>query len=190
MSDLTVADDIVDTALQYAGRGWAVLPTFNKAPPRGFARGVWGATTDPATIIRWFERVYPGAEIGIACGPPVVVDIDTPMPELLALQSTTLSATTPRGSVHLYFEGEGIRNQVFDWGEIRSRGYLVIAPPAHGRRWLNNLPLAPLPEWLAIAKTKTPCVSSGSIPHWSEVIADHRKTVARWSWEETYALYA
>ena len=72
MSDLTVADDIVDTALQYAGRGWAVLPTFNKAPPRGFARGVWGATTDPATIIRWFERVYPGAEIGIACGPEPV----------------------------------------------------------------------------------------------------------------------
>lgn len=105
--------EIVDVALQYAGRGWRVLPTINKEPPRGFARGVHAATTDPATILGWFER-WPRADVAIACGPPVVVDIDDPsaVPELVALRDTTLCASTPRGSIHLYFEGGGFETRI------------------------------------------------------------------------------
>jgi Bifunctional DNA primase/polymerase, N-terminal len=185
---------VVETALQYAGRGWRVLPTFNKEPPRGFARGVWAATTNPTTIIQWWER-WPQAEIAIACGRPVVVDIDDPsaVPALMAPRDTTLSASTPRGSVHLYFEGDGIRNQNFAWGEVRSHGYYVVAPTAPRRKWLNNLPLAPLPEWLAKIDPKTnqpQMVTSLELPQWSEAIRNHHQSAPRWSREDTIGHFA
>ena len=113
---------MIETALQYAGRGWAVLPCKDKAPlVRG---GVHSATRDPATIGRWWCR-WPQAEIAIACGAPsgvVVIDIDVPaeVPELLDLQ--TLAASTPSGGRHLYFQHPGgtIRNDtgVFEGAEI------------------------------------------------------------------------
>ena len=119
----------LEAALQYAGRGWPVLPCRDKVPlVRG---GVHAATRDLATIERWWHT-WPQANVAIACGAPsgiVVIDIDAPsqVPELLNL--TTLCASTPSGGRHLYCRyGEGIRNQVLDWGEVRSTGLYVVIP--------------------------------------------------------------
>jgi bifunctional DNA primase/polymerase-like protein len=156
--------------------------------------GVHAATRDLATIERWWHT-WPQANVAIACGAPsgvVVIDIDAPsqVPELL--NPTTLCASTPSGGRHLYCRYvEGIRNRVFDWGEVRSTGLYVVAPPATGREWLNNSVIADVPENLAKivpeAPTVTSLVPSGS---WADAIADHRKTVARWSREESFALVA
>ena len=148
---------MIETALQYAGRGWPVLPCRDKVPlVRG---GVHAATRDRSTIERWWHS-WPQANVAVACGAPsgiVVVDIDAPsqVPELLDLQ--TLTASTPSGGRHLYFRyAEGIRNRVFDWGELRSDGLYVVAPPARGREWISHSVIADLPEHL---------VKIGSNPH-------------------------
>ena len=110
------------------------------------------------------------------------------MTELFNL--TTLCASTPSGGRHLYCRYvEGIRNRVFDWGEVRSTGLYVVAPPATGREWLNNSVIADVPEHLAKIVPEAPTVTS-SVPSgsWADAIADHRKTVARWSREESFAL--
>jgi hypothetical protein len=156
--------------------------------------GVHAATRDRPTIERWWHT-RPQANVAIACGAPsgvVVIDIDAPsrVPELLNL--TTLCARTPSGGRHLYCRYvEGIRNRVFDWGEVRSTGLYVVAPPATGREWLNNSLIADVPENLAKIVPEAPTVTS-LVPSrsWADAIADHRKTVARWSREESFALVA
>ena len=156
--------------------------------------GVHAPTRDLATIERWWHTL-PQANVAIACGAPsgvVVIDIDAPsqVPELL--NRTTLCASTPSGGRHLYCRHvEGMRNRVFGWGEVRSTGLYLVAPPATGREWLNNSVIADVPEYLAKivpeAPTVTSLLPSGS---WADAIADHRKTVARWSWEESFAFVA
>jgi hypothetical protein len=184
--------EALESALQYAGRNWFVLPSIDKASL--VSGGVHAATRDPATIERWW-RTWPQADVAIACGAPsgvVVIDIDAPsqVPELLNL--TTLCASTPSGGRHLYCRYvEGIRNRVFDWGEVRSTGLYVVAPPATGREWLNNSVIADVPENLAKIVPEAPTVTS-LVPSrsWADAIADHRKTIARWSREESFALVA
>jgi len=109
----------LEAALQYAGRGWPVLPCRDKVPlVRG---GVHAATRDLATIERWWHT-WPQANVAVTCGAP----------------------------------SEGIRNRVFDWGELRSDGLYVVAPPARGREWISHSVIADLPEHL---------VKIGSNPH-------------------------
>jgi hypothetical protein len=189
---------IIEAALQYAGRGWPVLPCRDKAPlVRG---GVHSASRDPATIAHWW-RTWPQAEIAIACGSRsgiAVIDIDAPaqVPELLNLQ--TLSASTPSGGRHLYCRYvEGIANRVFAWGELRATGLYVIAPPGQGREWLGNGLIAEIPEHLLKARThpETPMpqdttVTSLSPGTWADAIADHCKTAGRWSRQESFSLVA
>src|SRR5262249_23483152 len=58
--------EALESALQYAGRGWSVLPCRDKVPlVRG---GVHAATRDLATIEWWHTR--PQANVAIACGAP------------------------------------------------------------------------------------------------------------------------
>ncbi|MEV6984993.1 bifunctional DNA primase/polymerase [Sphaerisporangium sp. NPDC051017] len=72
--------DLTSYALASARRGWHVFPLAprDKVPPRGFDSWEDRATTDPATIRRWWTRAP--FNIGIACGPSrlVVLDLDTP----------------------------------------------------------------------------------------------------------------
>lgn len=80
-------------ALDYAARGWAVVPlhgisegrcTCGKPECRSAGKhprisgGCHAATTDPETIEQWW-RTYPDANIGIATGKVsglIVVDVD------------------------------------------------------------------------------------------------------------------
>jgi hypothetical protein len=181
--------EALESALQYAGRGWSVLPCKDKVPlVRG---GVHAATRDLATIERWWHT-WPQANVAIACGAPsgvVVIDIDSPaeVPELLDLQ--TLSASTPSGGRHLYFRySEGIRNRVFEWGEVRANGLYVIAPPGRGRHWISDAVIAEVLEHLVEIDPHQPTVTSAEAESWADVLADDRKVVGRWSREESFAL--
>jgi hypothetical protein len=167
----------LQAALQYVGRSWSVLPCRDKAPlVRG---GVHAATRDRATIERWWHT-WPRAHVAIACGAPsgiVVIDIDNPSQVTELLNPTTLCASTPSGGRHLYCRYvEGTQNRVFHWGEVRSSGLYVVAPPAAGREWLNNSVIAAVPENLAEIAPETPTVTS---PVPSESWADAMPTTAK-----------
>jgi Bifunctional DNA primase/polymerase, N-terminal len=141
----------VEAALQYASRGWAVLPMQGKKFYTG--DGVRIATRDPSIIKAWDWA----ENVGMACGEPSrtdVFDIDDVEAfaaagiNLDALTASTLAATTPSGGRHLFFESAGLRSRSFPWGEWRSTGLAVALPPAPGRRWLNDLSPQPAPPVL------------------------------------------
>jgi hypothetical protein len=132
----------------------------------------WGtvATTDTAAITRWWAEQYPGASIGVSCGPSglVVVDLDgeagmRSWGRLAAEHgdAPTASVSTGRdgGGLHLWYrapEGRPVRNsagRVAPGIDVRGVGGMVLAPPSRHRagrryRWHDRLPLATLPGWL------------------------------------------
>ena len=57
---------LASAALAYSERlAWAVLPLRGKVPAIPKGRGYLDATTDPATISRWW-REYPHANVGVS----------------------------------------------------------------------------------------------------------------------------
>ena len=63
----------------------------------------------------------------------------------------TLAASSPSGGRHYSFKHiEGCRSKDLGPGlQWFSDKKFVLTPPAPGREWLNNLPIAEAPEWLA-----------------------------------------
>jgi hypothetical protein len=167
-------------ALLYATRGWPVLPLHYPTDRgcscrrRGCASigkhprtrdGVYDATTDLDEIEQIWSR-RPEANVGIATGAIVVIDVDgadglSALGELERAHDKlppTASVTTGSG-IHLYFDC-GAREIGNSSGnlpahiDVRGAGGHVVAPPslhANGRRyrWQGGGPLATLPDWLA-----------------------------------------
>ncbi len=122
------------------------------------------ATDDAAQIGTWWAK-RPWANIGLATGSGLAVfDIDGPegAAELRALVQArgklppTLTQTTGRG-FHVIFAtraGAGeVRSSAVGKIHVRGEGGYILLPPSDhisGKkyRWLNKLPLAPLPDWL------------------------------------------
>ena len=134
---------LIDVMLHYASRNWALLPMRGKIFAfRGKLRDA--ATRDPRVIEKWTWA----QGVGLACGEPSdvdVLDVDDPTRfplDLPALLAMTLYATTPRGGFHLLWKFAGLRSRPFEWGEWRSTNLAIALPPAPGRRWANNLPIA------------------------------------------------
>jgi hypothetical protein len=141
-------DDLLPSALGYAGRGWPVLPVRANSKEPLTPRGVKDASTDPERIRAWWKR-WPDANIGIACGHPgpQVLDIDRPAIARAHLQPFDLgevpAVATARGR-HLYFHGSARGTVTFDYGELRGTGSYVIAPPsAHATGKLYTWLLSP-----------------------------------------------
>jgi len=135
----------------------------------------WGATSDPAEVRRDFTH-WPHARVGLVTGTInkiVVIETDTmaghgvdgaaSLAQLEAKHGAlpeTRMACSPSDSIHRYFRHPGpgikIKNTASELGEgvdVRGDGGMVIAPPSvnlDGRtyRWLNALPIAPMPGWL------------------------------------------
>ena len=185
----TPRDALLDTALTYAARGWRVFPCHTPTPAGGCScrqacgrigkhprtqHGLKDATTDEATIRRWWQQ-WPKANIAIATGTVsglVVLDEDTYKgggTSRLTLEQSynslpeTIQQLTGGGGVQFFFAHPGtpVKNGVETLGtglDIRGDGGYVIVPPslhASGKRYaweLNHLPeetaLAPMPAWL------------------------------------------
>jgi len=181
-----MTNELLQSALDYAGRGWPVLPLHSikggrcacGRPDCGSpgkhprtARGLKDASTDPATIERWWRR-WPVANIGIATGAAaglVVLDVDPrhdgdeSLAELIAEHGPlprTIEAATGGGGRHLAFAHPGgsipNRANIRPGLDIRGDGGYIVVPPslhASGRTytWLHgpdDLRPAPLPAWL------------------------------------------
>ena len=149
----------LDAALDYASRGWAVLPLHRPSAHGGCscgradcdsrgkhprtAHGVTDATTDEATIREWWAR-DPSANVGIATGARsgiAVLDIDPRNGGNEALEELerqhgrlpdTARVETSGGGYHLYFSTEGpVPNRVLASGvDFKGDGGYVVAPPS------------------------------------------------------------
>lgn len=177
---------MVDWALRYSQKGWSVLPLHTvygdgsctcrrrdcKSPGKHpiTQNGLHDATTDEATIVRWWQQ-NPRANIGVATGEVsgfVVLDIDGRDGEssLTELQSKfgrlpeTLTSNTGRGR-HLLFRcpAAPLKNRAGVWkpgSKLDSRGnggYIVVPPSTHYSgatyAWENpETAIADMPDWL------------------------------------------
>jgi hypothetical protein len=189
--------DLLQAALAYAARGWRVFPCHTPTQ-RGCScrqscgrtgkhprtqHGLKDATTDEATIRRWWQQ-WPQANIAIATGVGsgvVVLDEDSykggdtsrvelehtysPLPE-------TVQQLTGGGGVQYFFAhpGASVKNGVETLGtglDIRGDGGYIIAPPslhASGKRYTwevshhpDEMALAPMPPWLLALCQDTAC---------------------------------
>jgi hypothetical protein len=161
------------TALEFAKRGYAVVPVGpNKRP--WLKHGVHSASSNPLVVSRWD---WHGAACAVATGELVeVLDIDlrdadaqsrgtqenpsAPCVDGFAtlksiafewdlIQTLTLCARTPSGGVHAWWKPFSGRSRTLAAGvEWFSKGKYVVVPPAPGRAWLNELPVAEAPEEL------------------------------------------
>jgi hypothetical protein len=135
--------------------------------------GFKSATTDEAQIKSWWEK-WPTANIGIATGAVsdrFVLDEDPrhggdeslrrleaehgPLPR-------TLTARTGGGGRHFYFSGAGYPSttgRIARGLDVKCEGGYIAAPPStheSGRayEWIDESPVAPLPDWLGLLARK------------------------------------
>lgn len=167
---------MLDHALQYAARGWPIFRVTGFKTPLKGSHGHLDATTDLATVQRWWTE-RPKANIALACGELVALDLDGgaqafTSPRGQALQalaprhgglSRTLTSQTARGAHLIYRAPPGVAirssNELRqDKGapgvDIKGHGGWIVLPPSLNAksdfryRWLHELPIAPLPDWL------------------------------------------
>lgn len=141
--------EILQAALQYAEKGWAVFPVSKDKNPLT-KNGFKDATTDKEQITEWFNR-FTGANIAVATGKVsgglVVIDVDIDenkgkfgnesldewLDENSCCFSDTLTATTGRGGKHYYFQSSevfGCKVGALKDVDIRGEGGYVVVPPS------------------------------------------------------------
>jgi hypothetical protein len=146
---------MLESALQYAGRGWHVFPCREKpgepyrdkkdnlVTPREktpyTAKGVHDASTEPDKIRRWWQK-WPAALIGVNCGKSglFVVDLDTKhgkdgveaFSRLDLADDGALHSRTPAGGLHIVFSGEGKNSTGKSGIDTRGEGGYFIVPPS------------------------------------------------------------
>ena len=169
-------------ALQYAMRGWAVLPLEVGGKRPITPHGVNDATTDPARIMGWWKQT-PEANIGIATGERsgiIALDVDTKggkvgeqslaalVAQGRALPETLTQQTWSGGRHYVFVYAPGVKNSASLVGkdlDVRGDGgYITVAPSQveDGEyRWLNEVEPAPIPAWL-IERVKSASASNGN----------------------------
>lgn len=129
---------LLDAALDYARRGWAVMPVASgsKEPNHNLIRrGYLSATTDELTIMQWFY-MNPVANLGISCiaSNLVVIDIDYRSGgERSDAFPDTYTVQTGDG-LHLYYRAHSAMSfpgKLAEGIDIKHRGYVVAAPSLH-----------------------------------------------------------
>jgi hypothetical protein len=162
----TNPQDNLTVALDYASRGFQVFPLKPRGKEPATRRGLYEATSNTATLRRYFTGAHP-YNIGVRTGVPsgvFVLDVDgehglNSLAELVewhGLLPATLTSTTGKGR-HYWFKATGPIScsvgKVAPGIDIRGDGGYVVAPPSihpngTGYRWVNEEPPADAPDWL------------------------------------------
>jgi len=159
------ASDLLGAALDYAECGLPVFPCINRPNSKVHKHphtdhGFQDATTDPATIKKWWDK-WPNALIGMPTGKPsgiAVLDLDVKNGKdgLAAVpdwqQRSPVVVTTGSGGKHVYFRDDGVIRNAQDLNDmpgvdVRGTGGYVIIPPSPGYRWDNGRDFGTLPPW-------------------------------------------
>lgn len=156
----------LDVALDYARRGWSVIPLRprDKRPALAWSR-FQTERAKKAEIVTW-ARQFPGANLGIVTGAVsgvIVLDVDDACAwdDLFYNYDVPRTPTAQTGKGwHLYFQHPGgvVRNfaRKLPGLDLRGDGGYVVAPPSvhpSGAQYSwemspEDTPLAPCPEWL------------------------------------------
>jgi len=140
---------ILDAALEYAKKGFSVIPVDQKKVPLVKWEPYQKKKADESEIREWF-KIFPAANVGIVTGSIsnlLVIDCDTPESILKVQEAIPDSLlvpceTTPRGGMHFFFshaEGFVNRARVAEGIDVRtSGGYIACAPSVNGngKRWV------------------------------------------------------
>ncbi|TYL72063.1 bifunctional DNA primase/polymerase [Bradyrhizobium cytisi] len=174
--------ELLLAALDYAAQGLPVFPIVPRGKTPAVARGFHAATTNPATIRRFWTD--PDRNIGIPTGAPSglwVLDIDGDKGEasLHSLEAKhgpmpkTRVVFTKRGR-HVWFAYPGAipssAGRIGDALDIRADGGYVVAPPSihqSGHIYAfedSRTPLAAAPVWLIVAARIKPMQSMSEAP--------------------------
>ena len=172
---------LLAAALDYAGgNGWSVFPLWPRSKEPACKHGFKNATRNPATIRRYW-LAQPEVNIGIATGIVSgvwVLDSDGSDGEdtlghlgIRYRSISTLISETARGHHHWFLTDGPIQSSVGRVGlglDVRGDGGYVLAPPSvHPDgpvyRWINDLPIAPAPDWLVALTRKRPTISERAI---------------------------
>jgi hypothetical protein len=130
--------DTRQTALDYAARGWAVMPLKAKKKDPHFdliKNAYLGATTDQTLINFWFD-IDPKANIGIACVTSglVVLDVDFRNGgQYFDEMRETYTVKTGDG-FHYYYkidQGLSLKGTIGDGIDVKYKGYVAAAPSIH-----------------------------------------------------------
>ena len=189
-SNITALPTLREAAIALAGEGWKVFPVVPGGKTPLTEHGWKDASTDPVQIEAWWSAT-PDANIGLALHDSgvAVVDLDPPAMEAGAdarfLVDPTWTVRTPRGGLHLYYEGEiaGTAGRLGHGIDTRGRGGYVLAPPsrtdAGEYRVERDHPMTPLPGWISAALDKGTRSALPAAPH----EPDDPANVARaWEW--------
>ncbi len=161
--------DLKSAALALAEEGWHVFPVVPGTKIPLCPRGHHEATTDEATIERWWTDT---PDANIACVPGLsdvcVIDLDPPdgpgnWVELCAAHGglpNTYSVQTPSGGTHLYFAGHlppSAGRLAPDVDTRGDRSYVLVPPSIIGGKTYSgdSAAIAPLPSWIAPALEAT-----------------------------------
>jgi hypothetical protein len=167
-------------ALALAAIGLSVLPCIYCQKEPATKRGFYDATTNPATIKRWFGGNHPynlAVRTGLASG-AWVVDVDNPE-SLAALENqhgplpVTRQSQSSRG-LHFWFRTTGFpipssNGRVALGIDVKAEGgYIIVPASIHPTgvvyRWVNDAPLAEAPSWLLVLARKPPGPPEASQP--------------------------
>lgn len=162
---LPTYSELHQAARNYALAGIPVFPVEVNGKKPVTANGFYDATTDLDQIDAWWTQ----ADYNVATSPGesnlFVVDLD-PGYELPRDLPETYTVRTPRGGLHLYYEGVGpsTTSKLGAHIDTRSMGGYVLLPPSRvlddeksingAYRLEKPLPYAPLPEWITEALSK------------------------------------
>ena len=172
---------LLAAALDLAARGFMVFPILPTSKAPACRRGFKDATTNPATIRRWW-MAQPDYNIGVATGllsGVWVLDIDGAIGAATLRNfeiahgklPPTLFSITGHGR-HLWFgaivEIQSSAGRVGDGCDVRGEGGYVLVPPSvHPDgplyRWGNDLPIAPAPDWLVALTRKRPTITERAL---------------------------
>jgi hypothetical protein len=163
---VSIDNPLLEAALVYAERGYAVFPLRPGTKDPITRNGYHDASRDEATIRRWWRQT-PNANIGLpmASNGLVAVDPDLYKPECgwqSFIEGKNLPPTwqqrSARGGLHLIFSAPDTATfpgKLARGVDVKWNGYIVVAPSVFDGgtyQRLNDLPPAPAPEWLLNAE--------------------------------------
>jgi Bifunctional DNA primase/polymerase, N-terminal/Primase C terminal 1 (PriCT-1) len=172
----------LDAALGYARARRPVFPVRGDKKPYT-EHGFLDASIDEATIREWWKR-WPDAGVAMPTGSGFfVLDVDDPAAlSALAAKHGPLPPTrrvvTPRGGVHIYLRGDGVRNAIgvpLKGLDIRGAGGYTLIPPSPGYEWRDeDEGVATAPAWLL--ELLKPSVNGTAPPVEGDIPAQQRNS--------------
>lgn len=144
MPDRERQAELIEAAVEYAGRGLPVFPCKGKIPLT--EHGFQDASTDTEAVLTWWTR-WPDANIGVPTGEPSgidVLDVDVQhggAGTLAKLERRhgrlprTAEVLTPSGGRHYWFVHRPLKSTASKLGpgiDTRGEGGYVIVPPSIG----------------------------------------------------------